>query len=151
MASQKLLRYITPACVIPRLAAEQKADAIEELLQVLAAQDLLDDVERVRQDVFARESQMTTGLTQGLAIPHAKSVGAKDLTVAVGLKPEGLDFESIDGLPARAIFLVVSRPDRSGPHLECLAEIARAYSNEAVRRALLEADTAQTVIAALQS
>ena len=151
MAALKLLKFLRPSCVVPKLEAENKEDAIEELIAALEAEGLLGDAEQVRADVFAREEQMSTGLTEGLAIPHAKSVGARDITVAVGLKPEGIDFESLDGKPAQAVFLVVSRADYAGPHLECLAEIAQFYSRPEARQRLLKATTTRQILETLES
>ena len=151
MALLKLTKYIAPSCVVPRLEAETKQEAIEELLRTLQSHVAIEDLDAVRKDVFERENQMSTGLTEGLAIPHAKSGGTKAMAVAVGLKPEGVEFDSLDGKPARVVFLVVSRVDRSGPHLECLAEIAQFYSNAEARERLLRATTAEGVINALSA
>jgi mannitol/fructose-specific phosphotransferase system IIA component (Ntr-type) len=100
-------------------------------------------------DLMARESRMSTGMEQGLAIPHAKSKAVGELTVALGLAPEGIDFQSLDGKPSRVIFLVLSAVGSRGPHIECLAEIARAYSREGFREALLACRFADEVIAVL--
>jgi len=151
LAPLKLVRYLKPSCVIPVLKAQTKQEAIEELLDCLRAEGLLEDVDAVREDVFAREEQMSTGLTDGLAIPHAKSAGARQLCVALGLKPEGIDFASLDDKPSKAIFLVVSRVDRAGPHLECLAEIAQFYSRPEARERLLKARSVEEIMASLEA
>ena len=151
MASLKLLKFLRPSCVITNMAATAKQEAIEELLLCLAREGLLDDTDKVRGDVLARERQMSTGLKDGLAIPHAKSEGAKALAIALGLKPEGLEFESLDGQPAKVIFLVVSRADRTGPHLQCLAEIAQFSANAEARGKLLEARSAEQALRALEA
>lgn len=151
MASVKLLKLLKPACVIPRIEAETKQDAIEELLQALAAQGAIRDIDVVRKDVLERESRMSTGIPGGLAIPHAKSDGAREVAVAVGLKPEGIDFEALDGQPSYAIFLVVSGEAWSTPQLECLAQIAKLYSRPEARDRILSATTREQVLAALDS
>ena len=150
MASVKLLKHLRPACVIPRLKAATKQEAIEELLQALDAQGVIEDIDTVRRDVLERESRMSTGIPGGLALPHAKSAGARDVTVAVGLKPEGIDFESLDGEPSRAVFLVVSGDAWSAPQLECLAQVAKLYSRSDVRDRLLGATTREAVLAVLE-
>jgi mannitol/fructose-specific phosphotransferase system IIA component (Ntr-type) len=131
------------------LGAQTKEQAINELIDRLAAEGLLGDVEQVRRDVFAREATMSTGLTNGLAIPHAKSEGATDLAVAMGISHAGIDFRSIDGKPTHVILLLVSRIDRAGPHLECLAEIAKFWHDEANRNCLASARTADDSMKAL--
>ena len=90
-------------------------------------------------------------LGNGLAIPHAKSAGAKELVGALGIKPEGVEFDSLDRQPARVIFLVVSRHDRSGPHIQCLAEIAALYGRAEVRNALAAAKDPDQAISALST
>lgn len=149
MAPLKLLKYLPSSCAIPRLEAETKQDAIEELLRAVAAAGVLRDADAARKDVFDRERQMSTGLTDGLAIPHAKTSGVDDVVVAVGLKPEGVDFESLDGQPTQAVFLVLSQMDRAGPHLECLAEIAQFYARPDARARMLAANTPREMLDAL--
>ena len=151
MAPLKLLKYLPPSCAIARLKAETKQEAIEELLAALEAAGRLVDLATARKDVLDRERQMSTGLTDGLAIPHAKTQGVKELVLAAGLKREGIEFESLDGQPARVVFMVLSRVDRSGPHLECLAEIAQFFSRPEARARLLAAGTAREMIAALSA
>ena len=151
MAPPRLLRYFAPGCILPRLKAETKQDAIEELLQALDATGSVENLDQVRKDVFERENQMSTGLTEGLAIPHAKTAGVKELVMAVGLKPEGIDFESLDGQPARIVFLAVAGQEDTGPHLECLAEIAQIFSRPEARQRLIAARSADEVLAALEA
>jgi len=151
MATLKFLKYLKPSCIIPHMKAADKTEAIVELVDKLGSEGLLDDVERVRKDVLDREALMSTGLKDGLAVPHAKSEGTKDMAVALGLKQEGIEFQSLDGQPARIIFLVVSRVDRAGPHLQCLAEIAQFFSDVQARTRLVQAETEQEALAALSA
>ena len=137
----KLAKFLRLQSIVIGLRAADKWAAIDELLATLDAQGLVTDAAQVREDLIAREKRMSTGMELGLAIPHAKSTGATGLAVALGIKPKGLDFASLDGEPARVIFLVVSRKDTTGPHIQCLAEIATAYSREGTRQALLAAGT----------
>lgn len=132
----KLSKYLRPGSIIIGLSAQTKWEAIDELLAPLDRQGLVADAAKVREDLIARERKMSTGMERGLAIPHAKSSGAKELAVALGITPEGIEFDSLDGQPATMIFLVVSRHDRSGPHIQCLAEIAALYGRAEVRNAL---------------
>jgi mannitol/fructose-specific phosphotransferase system IIA component (Ntr-type) len=151
MAPLKMLTFLRPSCVALPLKAEDKLGAIEELLGLLEKEGLLADPEMVRRDVLAREKQLSTGLTEGLAIPHAKSAGARDLAMALGLKPEGIQFTSLDMEPARAIFLLASPADQTGPYLQCLAEISSFYAQPQAREKLLGAKTVQEVLSAMGS
>ncbi len=145
----KLNKYILPPCVIVGLSVDDKWQVIEKLLQRLARAGVIEDQAQVRADLFAREKKMSTGMEEGLALPHAKSDGARALAVAVGISPEGVDFDSLDGKPAQVIFLVVSRKDITGPHIQCLAEIARLYRKEACRRRLQDSRMPEDVMRAL--
>ena len=147
----KLSKYLRLGSIIIGLNAQTKWEAIDELLVPLDRQGLLADAAKVREDLVARERKMSTGLERGLAIPHAKSAGAKELAVALGIKPDGVEFDSLDGQPARAIFLVVSRHDRSGPHIQCLAEIAALYGRAEVRDALAAAKIPAQAMSALST
>ena len=144
-----LAKYLRAESIVIGLKAGEKWAAIDELLNLLDRQDLIADTRQVRQDPIAREKKMSTGMENGLAIPHAKSVGARQLAIALGLKPQGLEFESLDGQPARIIFLVVSRQDTTGPHIQCLAEIASLCNRNEIRQALIQATTPQQVLRTL--
>lgn len=146
----KLSKYLRPSSIVVGMRAATKSDAIIELLDVLVGQGLIADPEQARRDLFAREEKMSTGMEQGLAIPHAKSGGVKEMTVALGVKPEGIDFASLDGQPARVIFLVLPQKDVRGPHIQCLAEISLLYAREDIRRALLSARSPLAVMRALE-
>lgn len=132
----KLQKYLWPSSIRIQLRAQDKWQAIDELLQVLVRQGLVADVAQVRADLLAREKKMSTGMEFGLALPHAKSDGAKELAIALGISREGIDFESLDDKPAHVIFLVVSRKDITGPHIQCLAEIATLFKREDIRTTL---------------
>ena len=146
----KITKLLQPSSIVAGMKARTKSEAIVELLDVLIEQGLIADPEQVRKDLFAREKKMSTGMEQGLAIPHAKSAGVEGMRVALGTKPEGIEFESLDGEPARVIFLVLSPKGVTGPHIQCLAEIALLYARENVRTALLEARSAWDVLRALE-
>jgi len=144
-----LKKCLKPDSIALKLKATDKTGAIRELVELLARAGLLEDKEIALKDILARESRMSTGMEMGLAIPHARTRATENLTVAAGLAPNGIDFGSLDGKPARAIFLVLSGPESSGPHIECIAEIANAYSNPEVREQLLKASSAEEFIRVL--
>lgn len=151
MAARKISKVLTSDGIIPRLRAETKEQAIDELLEALDKQGKIDDLEQARADVMAREKQMSTGLTDGLAVPHAKTRGVSDMVVALGIKPEGIDFQSLDKKPTHVIFLVLSRPDTMGPHLQCLAEISAICSKQDVQQSLLSSEKKSDVLNIIQS
>jgi len=88
---------------------------------------------------------MSTGMHHGLAIPHGKSHAVTRLVGAVGLAPDGIDFNSLDGQPARIFILSVSPANRAGPHIQFLAEISRILNREDSRQAFLNADSVDSL------
>jgi mannitol/fructose-specific phosphotransferase system IIA component (Ntr-type) len=97
-----------------------------------------------------REAMMTTGIGNGIAIPHGKARAVDRMAAAVGVVPEGLDFESEDGQPVRLIVLFVSPESAATLHVKVLANISRLLKEESVRRGLREARSVEDFLATLQ-
>jgi mannitol/fructose-specific phosphotransferase system IIA component (Ntr-type) len=138
---------LTDILTLPRiktpLESTTKADLIRELVDLLAATGALNDRDRVLQAVLERESTRTTGIGGGLAVPHGKCSAVGDLVMALGKPARPVDFESVDGRPVNLAILLVSPVDRTGPHIQALACIARLMSQDAFRAKLNAATTAQ--------
>ncbi|HHJ51780.1 MAG TPA: PTS sugar transporter subunit IIA [Caldithrix abyssi] len=141
----RLADYLPVEQIAPHLEGKTKFEVIEELLDLIDQNGKLVDREIALQDVLAREGYLSTGLENGLAIPHAKTDGVNELVISFGLKPEGVDFESLDGKPAKLIFLVLSPRDTSGPHIQTLAIISRNLKNAEMRESLLNANSAEQI------
>ncbi|HQY89027.1 MAG TPA: PTS sugar transporter subunit IIA, partial [Tepidisphaeraceae bacterium] len=107
------------------LTAVTKADAIRELVDLLALNTELTSPQKVLDSVMERESTRTTGIGYGLAIPHGKSLGVDHLTMAIGRCAQPIDFQAIDGKPVSIIWLLVSPPDKTGQHITTLAKISK--------------------------
>lgn len=120
-----LIDLIEESVVRVPLAATTKDGAIKELVETLAKAGRMRDVETAYKAVLDRESKGSTGLEQGIAVPHGKTMAARELTVAIGVSQAGVPWASVDGKPAKLVFLILAPPDKSGPHIEALAEIAR--------------------------
>jgi len=141
----QLSQYLQASQISTDLQSETKFKIIEELIELLNQNEALLDPDIARQDVVAREGYLSTGLENGLAIPHAKTDAVDGLKIALGIKKDGVDFESLDGKPAKIIFLVVSPRNTSGPHIQTLAVISRNLKKEESRKALLEAESAEAI------
>ncbi|MGN6370054.1 MAG: PTS sugar transporter subunit IIA [Phycisphaerae bacterium] len=127
------------------LQAKNKREAITELVQVLADAKEVKDSQVLLNSVLEREATRTTGIGNGLAIPHGKCAGVDHLVVAIG-KPEApIDFESIDGRPVNLIVLLASPPDQTGPHIQALARISRLMNVDTFRQAMRAATTPQQI------
>lgn len=144
-----LTDILTPGRVKAPLAATQKEAVIAEMIDLLASCGDLADRDKVLQAVLERERTRTTGIGGGLALPHGKSPGVHELVMAVGRPAAPIAFDSIDGKPVNLVILLVSPPDKTGPHIQALARISRLMSVDAVRNKLLAAKDAQELYEAI--
>lgn len=147
----KLSDYIPESHVHSDLKGTRKIEIIEELLGIMLKNELISDYELALNDILAREGYLSTGLENGLAIPHAKTKGVEKLTMVFGLHRQGVDFATLDGKPAHLIFLVLSPVDTSGPHIQALALIARNLKNAAVREKIKSARSGAEIIEIFES
>jgi mannitol/fructose-specific phosphotransferase system IIA component (Ntr-type) len=141
-----LADLISPEVVKVPLAAKTKPEAIRELVQVLLDAGKIPEFHTAHDALLAREALGSTGLEQGIAVPHAKTRAVPSLTVAIGIAPQGIDFESADGKPSTLLFLLLAPPDQSGPHIAALAEIARIARSPTFLRLLVSASTPREVV-----
>jgi PTS system fructose-specific IIC component len=145
-----LYQLLETDCIVAHLEAETKDGAIEELVDVLDRAGRINDRNAVLDAVMERESAMSTGLENGLAVPHGKSGAVSTLTAALGVKPEGLDFDSADGKPTTVVFLLIAELNNPGPHVRALAQVARLMSDPALRSALIKAKTPEEIREAIK-
>lgn len=138
-------KAITKDTVRLSLQAREKNAIIEELVDLLEQAGRIQDKKAVLKCVLERERKMSTGMHNGLAIPHGKTDTVESLVAAVGLIPEGVDFECMDQQPARIFILTVSPANRAGPHIQFLAEISRIMNRADLRKQILESPDADTL------
>jgi fructose-specific phosphotransferase system IIA component len=128
------------------LTADNKPDVIRELVQVLEDAGKIKNISGVLEAIHKREEMGSTGLEKGIAVPHAKTDSISDLTISIGISPQGIDFNSIDGKPSHLFFLMLAPPNQSGPHIEALAEIAKLSRSSAFVSTLISARTPDEVV-----
>ena len=145
----RLTEILKPQNIKVPLAAATKAEAIGELVTLLADNGELTDPKKVMDAVLEREATRTTGIGNGLAIPHGKCNGTDHLVMAIGRPGTPVDFQAIDGRPVNLIWLLASPPDKTGPHFHALARISRLMTIDKFRHALAEAKTAQDIYDAI--
>lgn len=141
-----LIDLISPEIVKVPITKENKNEIIEELIRILRDAGRLEDFEKAYQAVMNREAQSSTGLEKGIAVPHAKTDAVQSLTIAIGIAPKGVDFDSMDGEPSKVFFLMLAPPDQSGPHIEALSEIARLTKSSSFLRLLTGANSPEEVV-----
>jgi fructose-specific phosphotransferase system IIA component len=141
----RLTDILKPQNIKVPLTATNKNAAITELVHLLGANAEVTDPKKVLDAVLERESTRTTGIGNGLAIPHGKCTGTDHLIMAIGKAGTPIDFQSIDGRPVTMIWLLTSPPDKTGPHIQALARISRLMTMEKFRLSLATATTGQEV------
>lgn len=141
-----IIPYTSPDFVIRNLRAHNKQEVIEEMLYLADAHELLDDGELVKHDVLEREKSMTTGMANGVAIPHAKTEGVSSMHFLIGLKPDGVDFESLDGKPSNIFIMILTPKQGHGPHIQLMSSITGLLNRGEVREAVLNAETSYEVL-----
>ena len=140
-----LTQILKPTCIKAPLAATNKDDAIEELVDLLAENGCLSGRDDALEAVLAREQTRSTGIGSGIAIPHGKCPSAKELVMAIGISEEPIEFESIDNKPVNIILLLVSPPDQTGPHIQALARISRLMLDAQFKAQLEKATSPEEV------
>lgn len=141
-----LIDLVTEKIIKTPLESKDKPDVLRELVQILKDAGEIDDFENALKAVQDREDKQSTGLTDGIAVPHAKTTAVASLKLAIGIAPEGIDFDSMDKEPSKLFFLLLAAPGMSGPHVEALAEIAKLSRSKAICKALVVAQNAQEVV-----
>ena len=119
------------------LNGKNRDDCIKELIEKLANAETIKSTDTIFDAVLEREKIMTTGVGNGIAIPHCKHSDSPEFSVCLGIQPKGVDFQSIDKKDVNIIFLLVGPENNPGLHIKLLSRISRLMSNEELRQQLL--------------
>jgi fructose PTS system EIIBC or EIIC component len=128
------------------LQASSKPAVIDELVSVLDQSGNLQDAEEFKKAILNREAQSTTGIGEGIAIPHAKTTAVKSPAIAFGKSTAGVDYESLDGAPAHLFFMIAATEGANQTHLEALSRLSSMLMDENVRQSLVNASTKEEVL-----
>jgi len=137
----KLTDHLTRPLVKVSLDATDKAQAITELVDLVAEQGMTDARDLLLDAVVEREAQRTTGIGRGFAIPHAKCDAVRRLVIAFGRAAEPIDFAAVDGQPVNLIALLASPANATSTHIQALAKLGRLVTNDKILEGLLSATT----------
>jgi len=132
----RLSELLSPDCIKAPLASTDKQAVITEMVDLVDQAGKLLDRDLLLKATLEREATRTTGIGEGLAIPHGKCPAVSELLMAVGKAGEPIDFDSIDGKPVSIVILLASPPDKTGPHIQALARISRLMTDPKFRSAL---------------
>ena len=143
---------VVEKAVIPKLASSKRDEAIAELVDALVAAKTIAKKERDEflKAVIAREKRGSTGFGHGVAVPHVKSPTVERLAVAIGISPDGVDFNALDRQPVHAIVLMLSPESKPEDHLAAMEVIFGALSQDRFRKFLRQARSVSDITTLLE-
>lgn len=147
----KITELLKKDTIILDLQSTSKAQVIEELVGKLDEAGRLENCEGYKEAILNRESQSTTGIGEGIAIPHAKTSAVKTPSIAFGRSVSGIDYESLDGQPAHLIFMIAASEGANNAHLETLSRLSMLLMDADFRKTLLHAGSIDEVIQAIDA
>lgn len=145
-----LTDLVTPERIKVPLESTVKDSLLRELVELVAQGDGVEDRDDLLRAVREREAVLSTGIGNGVAIPHGKSSAVPALRLACGLTAAPVDFDALDGQPVRLFFLLVGPETAAGPHIKALSRISRIVRKEDVRDRLLSSRSAEEFLDALK-
>ncbi|EPC8422896.1 PTS fructose transporter subunit IIC [Bacillus wiedmannii] len=135
----KITELLKKDTVIMNLTASNKEAVIDELVEKLDGANRLNSKAEFKEAILKRESQSTTGIGEGIAIPHAKTKAVKQPAICFGRSVSGINYESLDGQPAHLFFMIAASEGANNTHLETLSRLSTLLMDEGFRKQLLEA------------
>ncbi len=126
----RITDLLSPESICLNGRAENKKDALDQIVDLMAKSGRVGDVEKYRKGVYAREEESTTGIGEGIAIPHCKSDAVIRPGLAAMTLPDGVDFESLDGQPANLFFLIAAPDTEDNVHLDVLSKLSVLLMDE---------------------
>ena len=128
------------------LTGTTKDEIIDELIDIAMKSGKVKDREQAKASVLERETRMSTGMKHGIAIPHGKTSAVSELVACVGVSDKEVDFDALDRKGCKIFIMTLSPPEKTGPHLQFLAEVSMLFRSEEKRQAILKASTPQEVL-----
>ncbi len=136
----QLIDYLEKDFIIPYLKSRTKTEVLKELLMPLKEKFKDFDIEKAYNTLFERESLGSTGIGDGVAIPHGKMEELDKIILLVGRSIEGVEFDALDKKPCHIFFLVLAPENVAGLHLRLLAHIARVLKDPSFRQSFMEVE-----------
>jgi len=142
----KISEFLKAEAIIMEMKAKEKLEAIKELVDYMVAHKFVDDGEGFLKALAKRENLESTGIGDGIAIPHARTDTVKNLILAFARSNEGVDFSSIDGKPSHLIFLIASPEKNKSEYIMALAKLSRLLRKQQVREQLRTAENPEGIM-----
>ncbi|MDR3161970.1 MAG: PTS sugar transporter subunit IIA [Spirochaetaceae bacterium] len=141
-----LKTVLTKDTIVLHLKGTKKEEIINELLDVLVGAGKIKNRAEAFAAVMEREQKMSTGMKHGIAIPHGKSASIGDLVACIGVSDNPVDFDSLDREPCRIFIMTLSPLEKTGPHLQFLAEISLLFKSSEKRNEIIRAETPEEIL-----
>lgn len=146
-----LKRLLTTESILPNLKPGSKEEVIRQIVDFVAYSGKISDKAVALDAILTRESKMSTGMQNGIAIPHGKTDTVDQLVAVVAICKEGTEFDAMDGKPVHIFILTLSPATRAGPHIQFLAEISKVLSRPELTEQLIAATTTPEILSLLTS
>ena len=140
-----LKTVLTKDTITLHLKGTSKNEIINELLDILVAAGKIQDRDAAYAAVMDREQKMSTGMKHGIAIPHGKSATVRDLVACIGISAIPIDFDAVDKEPCRIFIMTLSPLEKTGPHLQFLAEVSLLFKSAEKRAEILNAESPEDI------
>lgn len=145
-----IMDFLSGDSIIVDLKAQNKKDAIIELIEHLKTTKKVKKTDEIVEVVLEREKLGSTGIGQGVAIPHGKTDVLNEQVGVLGISKKGLEFNSLDGEPVYIVFLLVGPVEVTGQHLKALSRISRLFKDKFLRQAIKNAETKEEIVKIIQ-
>lgn len=145
-ATINLLQFLPESAIRVDLKSQTKKEVLKELVALLVEAHKVKNPDKILEILLEREELGSTGIGQGIAIPHGKSDSVAQVITVLGVSKKGIDFEALDGEPVYLFFMLVAPAKETGIHLKILAKISRLLKDKFFRQALREAKTPEEVL-----
>jgi PTS system nitrogen regulatory IIA component len=131
------------------LKGSTKEEIINELLDILVAAKKITDREAALNAIMDREQKMSTGMKHGIAIPHGKTSTVSDLVACIGISDNPVNFQALDNEPCRIFIMTLSPVEKTGPHLQFLAEVSLLFKSNEKRQEILNVQSPEEILKVL--
>lgn len=147
----KLMYIVVTEAIIPELKATNRDGVITEMIEALVAANCVTEEQKddFTKAIIRRENKGSTGFGHGVAVPHVKHADIKEMQIAIGNSPEGIDFKALDREPVYSVVLLLSPEDQPENHLDAMEAIFSSLSQDTFRRFLRQATSAEEVLTLL--
>lgn len=146
----KISDFLRSKAIVMEIKAKDKIEVLNELVEHMVSHKLVKNGEEFVKALAKRENLESTGIGDGIAIPHARTNAVQDLVLAFARSPHGVDFSSIDGKPSYLIFLIASPENKKSEYIMALAKLSRLLRKQTVREKLRNAKSPDEVLTVIK-